>query len=68
MFMIRFLLLVATATTLAYADYTEQALKDQIANLPGAEDLNVDFNQFSGYLKVGGTKNMVFLFFIIPFI
>lgn len=57
--LLRLLLLVAaTATTFTYAEYTEQALKDQIANLPGSEDLDIDFNQFSGYLKVGGTKNM----------
>ena len=57
---LRLLLLVAaTAITFTYADYTEQALKDQIANLPGSEDLDIDFNQFSGYLKVDGTKNMV---------
>ena len=60
MMLLRLLLLVAaTATTFTYAEYTEQALKDQIANLPGSEDLDIDFNQFSGYLKVGGTKNMV---------
>jgi carboxypeptidase C (cathepsin A) len=37
--------------------YTNEALNDQVKNLPGAENLNVAFNQFSGYLPVG-TKNM----------
>ena len=41
----------------AFADYTPEALLDQVTNLPGAENLNVNFNQFSGYLKVTSTKN-----------
>lgn len=40
------------------ADYTPEALADQVVNLPGAENLDFNFNQFSGYLKVNGTKNM----------
>jgi len=38
--------------------YTPEALKDIVVNLPGAENLNITFNQFSGYLAVNGTKQM----------
>ena len=34
--------------------YTRDALADQIRYLPGAEKLNVTFNQFSGYLNIPG--------------
>ena len=64
MLVFRFLLLLVTATTLTWAEYSPDALKDQIDALPGSEHLDVDFNQFSGYLKVGGTKNMVTSFFL----
>jgi carboxypeptidase C (cathepsin A) len=47
----------ASAASIAYA-YTPEALQDQITSLPGAEKLNIPFNQFSGYLTVDGTKNM----------
>jgi cathepsin A (carboxypeptidase C) len=33
-------------------------LQDQITNLPGAEKLDIPFNQFSGYLTVDGSKHM----------
>ena len=36
------------------ADYTPEALQDRISDLPGAEALNLTFNQFSGYLHVDG--------------
>jgi hypothetical protein len=49
--------LVALFAVGAVADYTPEALLDQVTNLPGAENLNVNFNQFSGYLKVTPTKN-----------
>ena len=39
-------------------DYTPEALADQVTNLPGAENLEIKFNQFSGYIKINGTKNM----------
>ena len=44
-------------------DYTTDAKADQIVNLPGAENLDIKFNQFSGYLGIPGTdgslsKNM----------
>jgi len=38
--------------------YTDEALQDQVTNLPGAEQLDVTFNQFSGYLTIDSTKNM----------
>ena len=43
------------------AEYTDEALLDQIDSLPGAENLDLDFNQFSGYLQIGPnlSKNMV---------
>ena len=34
--------------------YTPAALADQITNLPGAEKLDIKFNQFSGYLNIPG--------------
>ena len=34
--------------------YTSEALADQIINLPGASNLEVSFNQFSGYLNIEG--------------
>lgn len=40
----------------AAATYTTEALADQIHNLPGAEGLNVTFNQFSGYLSIDGAS------------
>ncbi len=52
------LLSVLACLGAAFADYTPEALADQITSLPGAEALNVNFNQFSGYIKVAGTKNL----------
>ena len=43
------------ALSLSYA-YTQDALADQVKNLPGAEKLNIKFNQFSGYLDIPGTS------------
>jgi len=36
--------------------YTSEALADQIkpGSLPGADKLNITFNQFSGYLNIDG--------------
>ena len=45
---------LATVTIFASA-YTRDALADQIRYLPGAEKLNITFNQFSGYLNIPGT-------------
>ncbi len=36
--------------------YTDEAKADQVLNLPGAEKLNFNFNQFSGYLSIDGAK------------
>lgn len=47
-------ILTALCGGLALASaYTENAIADQITNLPGAEKLDLNFNQFSGYLTVG---------------
>jgi len=46
--------LLAAATT-AVGDYLPAAVADKIINLPGAEALNVNFNQFSGYLNIPGS-------------
>ena len=52
------LIYVSGAIAARSGDYTPDALADQVTNLPGAENLNINFNQFSGYLKVNSTKNM----------
>ena len=41
-------------------DYTPDALADKVLFLPGSEKIadSITFNHFSGYLKIGGTKNM----------
>ena len=41
-------------------DYTHDALADKVLLLPGSEEIadKITFNHFSGYLKIGGTKNM----------
>jgi len=36
--------------------YTPEALADQVKNLPGAENLNIKFNQFSGYITIPGNS------------
>lgn len=36
--------------------YTPDALADKITNLPGAEKLDITFNQFSGYIDIPGTS------------
>ena len=51
-------LAIASAFAAAVADYTPEALADQVTNLPGAEGLTIPFNQFSGFIKVNGTKNL----------
>ena len=33
-----------------FSAYTDRALQDQITHLPGAEALEITFNQFSGYI------------------
>jgi carboxypeptidase C (cathepsin A) len=36
--------------------YTPEALADQVTKLPGSENLDLKFNQFSGYLDIPGSK------------
>mmetsp|Transcript_21233 Transcript_21233/g.21939 ORF Transcript_21233/g.21939 Transcript_21233/m.21939 type:complete len:467 (-) Transcript_21233:197-1597(-) len=44
------------------SSYTPEALNDQVISLPGSENLNINFNQFSGYVKVSDTKNLHYWF------
>jgi carboxypeptidase C (cathepsin A) len=56
---------IGLAAFLAYAavaDYTPEALLDEIVNLPGAEKLTIPFRQFSGYLPVSDTKRLHYWF------
>jgi hypothetical protein len=48
-------LLVLTGLAHAAATITKEALADKIVNLPGTEKLDVNFNQYSGYLAIPGT-------------
>jgi len=41
----------------ALGDYTPEALADEVISLPGLTE-NINFKQFSGYLKVNSTKNL----------
>lgn len=54
-------LLVALASAVS-ADYTPEALADEVKNLPGAENLDFSFRQFSGYLDVSPTKHLHYWF------
>jgi len=45
------------------SSYTNEALNDQITNLPGLND-ELGFNQFSGYLKLGDTKKQIHYWFV----
>lgn len=56
--MLATLALFAASSALVSAEYTPEALADQVVNLPGTENLDVTFNQFSGYVKISDTKNM----------
>lgn len=47
-------ILAAAAAMTGAVAYTEAALKDQVTSLPGAEGLDLTFNQFSGYLDIPG--------------
>lgn len=48
--------LLALLVSVSQADYTPEALADQVVNLPGTEGLDIKFNQFSGYLDIPGTS------------
>ena len=54
--------LVTAAAVVGCSAYTDDAIADQVTNLPGAENLDINFNQFSGYLTVDGTKQMHYWF------
>jgi len=47
---------------LSAADYTPEALADEVKNLPGAESLDFSFRQFSGYLSISDTKHLHYWF------
>lgn len=49
----------------AVLGYTELAAQDKIENLPGAEGLDFNFNQFSGYLKIPESKHMHYWYFVL---
>jgi hypothetical protein len=50
-----FLSLLAVASLVPQiVAYTKEALADQVTNLPGAEKLNLKYNQFSGYISIPG--------------
>eukprot|EP01033_Poteriospumella_lacustris_P020830 gene20830-15345_t len=48
---ISFALLVSSV-----AAYSPEAVADQVTNLPGSQNLKLNFNQFSGYLDIPGTS------------
>jgi hypothetical protein len=58
----KFLPLIAATLAIASADYTPEALADEVKNLPGAEGLDFSFRQFSGYLSVTPTKHLHYWF------
>jgi len=49
-------ILILTSLNVFVTAYTSEALADQIkpGSLPGADKLNITFNQFSGYLNING--------------
>lgn len=53
---------IATIASSVLGEYTPEALAAQIFDLPGTEDLDFSFNQFSGYVKINGTKNLHYWF------
>ncbi len=55
-------LALLSSAAVVLGDYTPEAQADQVTNLPGAEALDIKFNQFSGYIKLNGTKNMHYWF------
>jgi cathepsin A (carboxypeptidase C) len=60
--MIKAIGIFALSLSSVMGEYTPEALADQITELPGTEGLDFSFNQFSGYVKVNGTKNMHYWF------
>ena len=55
--MLKAIVTAVLAAPCAFA-YTSEALADQVTNMPGAEGLDIKFNQFSGYLNVNGSKEL----------
>ncbi len=53
----------AFARLLRGQPYTSDALDDQIFDLPGLSD-KINFNQFSGYLKLTGTQKQIHYWFV----
>lgn len=59
--------LLALSLLVSAQAYTDEAIADQVLNLPGTEGLDIQFNQFSGYLSIPGvsgalTKKMHYWF------
>jgi hypothetical protein len=52
------LLLLLSVFSVSGFKYTEEALNDQVNDLPGL-DWDPKFNQFSGYLNVEGTEKYI---------
>jgi carboxypeptidase C (cathepsin A) len=55
--MVIWYLLTLALVHLVQCEYSQEALNDQVFNLPGTEHLNISFNHFSGYLTVDGVHN-----------
>ncbi len=64
--MLLFVVVTLAVLGSALSFYTPEALADKVVKLPGAENLDIKFNQFSGYLAipgaVGNSKNMHYWF------
>ena len=58
-FVALFVGLFAAGMSNAQQQYTPEALADQVVNLPGSENLDIKFNQFSGYLSIPGTTGQL---------
>lgn len=54
--MMRLLILICAIWRVPSFDYTPEAILDRVVSLPGAEDLAISFEQFSGYLSIPGHK------------
>ena len=51
-------LLILSLFTVVSSSYTEEALSDQVLEMPGLNYKPV-FNQFSGYIQLAGTKKYI---------
>lgn len=52
--MIHSVFALVASMAVAVNGYTSEALADQVTDLPGAENVEINFNHFSGYLPVDG--------------